>query len=52
MLNHLLPTSTTEDERQKGASVAVLPIGSFEQHGRYLPLVTDTAIAVTICREL
>jgi creatinine amidohydrolase len=52
MLNHLLPTSTTEDERQTGASVAVLPIGSFEQHGRYLPLVTDTAIAVTICREL
>jgi creatinine amidohydrolase len=52
MLNHLLPTSTTEDERQKGATVAVLPIGSFEQHGRYLPLVTDTAIAVTICREL
>ena len=52
MLNLLLPTSTTEDERQTGASVAVLPIGSFEQHGRYLPLVTDTAIAVTICREL
>ena len=51
-MNHLLPTSTTEDERQTGASVAVLPIGSFEQHGRYLPLVTDTAIAVTICREL
>jgi creatinine amidohydrolase len=29
-----------------------LPIGSFEQHGTYLPLITDTAIAVTICREL
>ena len=52
MLNHLLPTSTTEDERQRSARVAVLPIGSFEQHGTYLPLITDTAIAATICQEL
>jgi creatinine amidohydrolase len=51
-MNHLLPTSTTIDERQRNAQVAVLPIGSFEQHGNYLPLATDTAIAVTICREL
>jgi creatinine amidohydrolase len=51
-VNHLLPTSTTTDERQRNAEVAVLPIGSFEQHGNYLPLITDTAIAVTICREL
>ena len=51
-LNHLLPTSTTEDERQRSARVAILPIGSFEQHGTYLPLITDTAIAATICQEL
>jgi creatinine amidohydrolase len=51
-LNHLLPASTTDDERQRDARAAVLPIGSFEQHGTYLPLITDTAIAVTICREL
>ena len=51
-MNHLLPISTTADERQRNARVAVLPIGSFEQHGNYLPLVTDTAIAATICREL
>jgi creatinine amidohydrolase len=51
-VNHLLPTSTTADERRRNAAIAVLPIGSFEQHGDYLPLITDTAIAVTICGEL
>jgi creatinine amidohydrolase len=51
-VNHLLPTSTTTDEQRRNAEIAVLPIGSFEQHGNYLPLITDTAIAVTICREL
>jgi creatinine amidohydrolase len=51
-VNHLLPASTTADERQRNAAAALLPIGSFEQHGDYLPLITDTAIAVTICREL
>ena len=51
-MNHLLPTSTTTDERQRNAEVAVLPIGSFEQHGNYLPLITDTAVSVTVCREL
>ena len=51
-MNDLLPTATTEDERRRGARVAVLPIGSFEQHGKFLPLITDTAIAVTITREL
>jgi creatinine amidohydrolase len=47
----LLRADTTEDVRAAGAEVAVLPIGSFEQHGRYLPLVTDTVIACTIARE-
>lgn len=51
-MNHLLPTSTTTDERNRRAQVAILPIGSFEQHGDYLPLITDTAIAETISREL
>ena len=32
--------------------MAILPIGSFEQHGPYLPLITDTVIATSICREL
>ena len=51
-MHHLLPTSTSTDEQRKNADVAVLPIGSFEQHGTYLPLSTDTVIAVTISGEL
>ncbi|MEU5103974.1 MULTISPECIES: creatininase family protein [unclassified Streptomyces] len=48
----LLPPDTTEDIRARKAGVAVLPIGSFEQHGAFLPLVTDTVIASTIAREI
>lgn len=51
-MNHVLPTSTTTDERDRHAQVAILPIGSFEQHGPYLPLITDTVIATSICHEL
>lgn len=51
-MNHVLPTSTTIDERDRHAQVAILPIGSFEQHGPYLPLITDTVIATSICHEL
>ncbi|KZB86882.1 creatininase family protein [Amycolatopsis regifaucium] len=48
----LFPTATTADERARGADVAVLPIGSFEQHGPYLPLATDAVIATTIADAL
>ncbi|MEU5882542.1 creatininase family protein [Spirillospora sp. NPDC047279] len=30
----------------------MLPVGSFEQHGPYLPLATDTVIACTLAREI
>ncbi|NBM16241.1 creatininase family protein [Streptomyces sp. GC420] len=48
----LLPPDTTADVGAAGARVAVLPVGSFEQHGAYLPLVTDTVVACVIAREV
>ncbi|MEV7969999.1 creatininase family protein [Sphaerisporangium sp. NPDC088356] len=51
-MNHLLTTATTTDEQDRSASLAILPIGSFEQHGSYLPLITDTVVASVIAREL
>ncbi|WP_330318729.1 creatininase family protein [Streptomyces platensis] len=47
-----LPADTTEDVRARRPAMAVLPIGSFEQHGAFLPLTTDTVIACTIAREV
>jgi creatinine amidohydrolase len=51
-MTDFLPTHTTVEARDKNASVAILPIGSFEQHGPILPLATDTVIASTIARSL
>ena len=51
-MNYVLPTATTSDEKERGATCAVLPVGSFEQHGDYLPLITDSVIASVISREL
>jgi len=52
----LVPADTTEDVRTRGADVstqvAVLPVGSFEQHGAFLPLATDTLVACAIAREI
>ncbi|MEV6331340.1 creatininase family protein [Streptomyces sp. NPDC051909] len=49
---NLLPTATSTDVQELQPRVAVLPVGSFEQHGTYLPLITDTAIACVIAQEI
>ena len=48
----LLPATTTTDHDTVHAAVAVLPVGAFEQHGPYLPLVTDTLIATAISEAI
>jgi len=48
----LITTATSKDEAEREAAVALLPVGSFEQHGDYLPLATDTIVASVVAREL
>jgi len=50
-LHTVLPATTTTDP-DAGLPVAVLPIGSCEQHGPYLPLTTDTLIASAIAAAI
>ena len=47
-----ISTATSHDEAQRAATVAVLPVGSFEQHGGHLPLSTDTLVACAIARRI
>lgn len=49
---HLLPTGTAADEAVRNATIAVLPVGAFEQHGDHLPLATDTMIAALVASRL
>jgi creatinine amidohydrolase len=34
-----------------GEELCVLPVGATEQHGRHLPVSTDTEIVVAVCKE-
>lgn len=47
-----LPLETTGDAAERKARVALLPIGSYEQHGPYLPLSTDTLIACAVAERV
>jgi creatinine amidohydrolase len=51
-VTELLTSATAKDERDRDAKVALLPIGSFEQHGDYLPLTTDTVVACAIANKI
>nr|WP_228782437.1 creatininase family protein [Nocardia abscessus] len=47
-----MTTASSTDIADAGTRIAVLPVGSFEQHGDHLPLITDTVIACLIARQL
>jgi creatinine amidohydrolase len=51
-VTNFLSAATETEEEARDARFAVLPVGSFEQHGSYLPLITDTVIACAISKEL
>lgn len=48
-----IPEMTWEEvgEALKEAKVAVIPVGSMEQHGPHLPLQSDTVFVLYICRK-
>jgi len=48
----LLSTATAKDKRDRNPAVALLPIGSFEQHGDFLPLSTDTIVTCSIANQI
>jgi creatinine amidohydrolase len=48
----LITMATSADAGRAGHRVAVLPIGSFEQHGASLPLATDTIVAAAVAGAL
>lgn len=51
-MSGMLPTTTSPDAAQLNADTAVLPAGSFEQHGNHLPLSTDALVATAIAERI
>jgi creatinine amidohydrolase len=52
VVKHLMTTATSHGERARSSQVAVLPVGSFEQHSGFLPLITDTIVACVIADRI
>lgn len=48
----MLTTAMSSGIAEARLKIAVLPIGSFEQHGDVLPLVTDTIVAEVIAERI
>ncbi|WP_121391428.1 creatininase family protein [Actinokineospora cianjurensis] len=48
----MITAATSTEEAQRDARVAILAVGSFEQHGGHLPLATDTVVAEVIAARL
>jgi creatinine amidohydrolase len=47
-----IPTTTSAEVTALDADTALLPVGSWEQHGDHLPLATDAIIASTLAHRL
>ncbi|UFS99114.1 creatininase family protein [Nocardia huaxiensis] len=51
-MKDLLTTATSTEVQSLSTRIAVLPVGSFEQHGGFHPLITDTVIASAIADRI
>ena len=48
----LITLTTSADVQDRRPNLALLPVGSYEQHGAYLPLATDTIVAMAIANRI
>lgn len=51
-MSRFISIATSADIRTQDPEIAVLPVGSFEQHGEFLPLATDTIVAALIADRI